>query len=55
MVTSPMPPSRRNWMACFTAGRLRFMVPTCTILPWSRAASTIWRPSKTVWEAGFST
>ena len=44
-----------NLMACRTAGRLRFMVPTCTILLYLRAASTIFRPSHTVWEAGFST
>ncbi len=31
------------------------MVPVCTTFPYLRAASTIFRPSHTVWEAGFST
>jgi len=42
-------------MACRTAGRLRFIVPTWTIFPYFRVASTILRPSHTVWEDGFST
>ena len=44
-----------NWIACRTEGRLRFMVPVCTTFPYLCAASTILRPSHTVWDAGFST
>ena len=50
-----MPPSWRYLIASMTTGRLRFIVPTWTILLYLRAASTILRPSQTVWEAGFST
>ena len=35
-----MPPSLRNCIAWRTAGRLRFIVPTCTILPYFFCAST---------------
>jgi hypothetical protein len=37
-----------NLMASRTAGRLRFIVPTCTIFPYRAVASTILRPSHTV-------
>ena len=55
MKTLPMPPSCRNLIACTTAGRLRFIVPTWTTRLYLRAASTIFRPSQTVCDAGFST
>ncbi len=42
-------------MAWRTAGRLRFIVPTCTIFLYFSVASTILRPSNTVCEDGFST
>ena len=44
-----------NLMAACTAGRLRFIVPTCTSLLERAAASIIRRPSSTVCDAGFST
>jgi len=36
-------------------GAAGFIVPTWTTVPYRCAASTIFRPSHTVWEAGFST
>src|SRR5262249_10432257 len=42
-----------NLIASRTAGRLRFIVPTCTIFPYARVASTIFRPSHPVGDEGF--
>ena len=38
-----------------TPSELRFCVPVCTTRPYFRAASTILRPSRTLWLTGFST
>ena len=55
MYTLPMPPSWMNLIAWRTPALLRLFVPTCTTLLYRVAASTIFRPSQTVCDDGFST
>ena len=42
-------------MAWRTARLDRFWNPTATMRPYRRAASTMRRPSRTLWQQGFST
>jgi len=42
-------------MARILWGALRPCEPTCTMRWYLRAASIIFRPSQTLWQAGFST
>lgn len=43
--------STKRWVM----GRLRLWVPTCTTRLVRRTASTSRRPSRTLWDSGFST
>ena len=55
MPTLPILPSWTIWINSAILGELRRCVPTWTTRWYLRAASTIRRPSTTLWLAGFST
>ena len=54
MATLPSAPEWTCSMASWTWGMLRRWVPSWTTRSYFRAASTIRRPSTTLWLAGFS-
>ena len=55
MYTRPITPAWSFSMPSRIFGLVRHCVPCCTIRWYLRAASTILRPSKMLWEQGFST
>ena len=53
--TSPIAPPRTRSMASWTTAVLRLCVPTWRCLPERATASAISRPSRMLWQHGFST